>query len=130
MQDLTNPSSLMGASAVGEHLNRSRAKGNTTGRKARYLLSGLLLCNECGQHYVHLKDLRGTLDHDTERARNLLAKLVGHITLRRNGDRVVAEMRGNLPGLLEIDERLDNSGAGRGIRELVPWRPSPFLATP
>ena len=45
----------------------------------------------------------------------LLAKLVGHITLRRDGDRLVAKLRGNLPGLLEMDEGLDNSGAGRGI---------------
>lgn len=63
----------------------------------------------------YLRDLKGTLGRDTERARTLLAKLIGHVTLRRDGERLVAELRGNLPGLLGIDEGLDNPGAGRGI---------------
>lgn len=246
------PQDLWDAARKRREAQRRSAKGNTTGRKPRYLLSGLLLCDECGQHYViktqpyygcsthinrgaevcsngrlvkrdrleevilrlifeevfspetvayvsrkvnaalarragplsvalkrrqaalaqarerlehikeaiaqgiitpttkamleeaercvaeleaplqtpalkhkvsvlptvvesYLKDLRGTLGRDTGRVRSLLAKLVGHVTLRRDGDHLVAEMRGNLPGLLEIDEQLDNSGAGRGI---------------
>ncbi len=68
----------------------------------------------------YLKDLRGTLGRDTDRARVLLAKLVGHITLRRDGDSLVAELRGNLPALLEMDEPLYNRGAGRGILSLPP----------
>ncbi len=31
---------------------RKSARGNVTGRKPRYLFSGLLVCSECGQHYV------------------------------------------------------------------------------
>jgi len=63
-----------------------------------------------------IRDLRGLLGRDTDHTRSLLAKLIGHVTLRRNGERLVAELRGNLPALLELDEALDNSGAGRGIR--------------
>jgi len=63
----------------------------------------------------YLKDLRGSLGRDPERARGLLAKLLGPITLRRDGDKLVAEMRGNLPALLELDEGLYNRDAGRGI---------------
>ncbi len=64
----------------------------------------------------YLKDLRGTLGRDTERSRTLLAKLVGHITLRRDGDKLVAEMKGNLPALLEMDEEaLYKAGSGGRI---------------
>jgi hypothetical protein len=63
----------------------------------------------------YLNDLKGSLGRDTERARSLLAKLVGRITLRRDGDRLVAELQGNLPALLELDDELYNRGAGRGI---------------
>jgi hypothetical protein len=64
---------------------------------------------------TYLKDLKGSLGRDTERARSLLAKLIGQVTLRRDGDRLVAELRGNLPALLELDDKLYNRGAGRGI---------------
>ncbi len=67
---------------------------------------------------MYLSDLKGSLGRDTERSRNLLAKLVGQITLRKDGDRLVAELRGNLPALLELDEELYNRGAGRGILRL------------
>ncbi len=60
----------------------------------------------------YLKDLRGSLGRNPERARELLAKLLGPITLRRDGDRLLAEMRGNLPALLGMDESLYNRGAG------------------
>jgi len=59
-----------------------------------------------------LSNCCGTLGRDTERARSLLAKLVGPITLRRDGHRLVAELRGNLPALLELDDELYNRGAG------------------
>jgi hypothetical protein len=48
----------------------------------------------------------------------LLVKLVGKITLKRGGDRLVAELRGNLPAILELEEELYNRGAGRGIWSL------------
>ncbi len=60
----------------------------------------------------HLKGLRGTLGRNLERARELLAKLLGPITLRRDGNRLIAELRGNLPALLGLDNKLYNSGAG------------------
>src|SRR5205807_5949094 len=39
---------------------------------------------------MYLNDLRGSLGRDTERARDLLVKLVGQITLRRDGNGLVA----------------------------------------
>jgi hypothetical protein len=59
--------------------------------------------------------LKGLLECDTEAPWNPLAKLIGHVTLRRDADRLVAELRGNFPGLVVIHERQDNPGAGRGI---------------
>jgi hypothetical protein len=50
-----------------------------------------------------LRDLEGSLDTDPDEARRLLAKLLGQITLRRDGERLNAEFRGDLLGLLEID---------------------------
>lgn len=64
----------------------------------------------------YLKDLRGSLGRDPERARELLAKLLMPITLRREGNRLIAEMKGNLPALLEMDgEALYNRGSGGRI---------------
>jgi site-specific DNA recombinase len=61
----------------------------------------------------YLRDLRATLDTDRDRARSLLAKLIGPITLRPDGTRLVGEVRGNLPALLDVE--FAKSGAGRGI---------------
>ena len=58
----------------------------------------------------YLRDLRTTLDTDTTRARPLLAKLIGPITLRPDGARLVGEVRGNLPTLLDVE--FAKSGAG------------------
>ncbi len=63
----------------------------------------------------YLGELRATLNHNAERARELLAQLLGPITLRPMGDKLIAELKGNLPALLEMDEALYNCGAGRGI---------------
>jgi predicted S18 family serine protease len=64
----------------------------------------------------YLKDLRGSLNRDPERARDLLAKLLGPITLRREGGKLIAEMKGNLPALLRMDgEALYNGGSGGRI---------------
>lgn len=49
---------------------------------------------------------------------SLLVKLVGRIRRRRDGDRLVVELQGNLPALLELDEELYNHGAGSGISSL------------
>jgi site-specific DNA recombinase len=65
----------------------------------------------------YLKDLRETLGNDTDRARTLLAKMVGTVILRRDGEKLVGEVRGNLQGLLNLkdEERFGSGGAGRGI---------------
>ncbi len=63
----------------------------------------------------YLTDLRGSLGRNPEHARELLAKLLGPITLRRDGGKLVAEMRGNLPALLEMDERCITMERGTGI---------------
>ncbi|HET9001169.1 MAG TPA: hypothetical protein VFP86_16140 [bacterium] len=62
-----------------------------------------------------LRDLKGTVDTDPDYARGLLAKLVGDITLRRKGDHLWAETRGNLAGIVELAAEVVNGGAGRGI---------------
>ncbi len=52
-----------------------------------------------------LRDLKGSLETDPDAARDMLATLIGRVQLRRQGDRLVAEMRGNLPGILGVDEQ-------------------------
>jgi len=42
-----------------------------------------------------LRDLRGSLDTDPDAARALLARLLGHIILKRKDGRLLAEMRGS-----------------------------------
>ncbi|HKV45403.1 MAG TPA: hypothetical protein VJT32_12150 [bacterium] len=51
-----------------------------------------------------LRDLKGSLETDPDAAQALLARLIGPITLRREGRRLMAETRGNLLGLLSIDD--------------------------
>jgi hypothetical protein len=69
----------------------------------------------------YLEDLRGALETDTDRARRLLAKMLGKVTLRREGARLLAEVKGDLLGLLEVDEEMfGKAGAGRGILSLSP----------
>ncbi|HEX2713776.1 MAG TPA: recombinase family protein [Candidatus Acidoferrales bacterium] len=69
----------------------------------------------------YLRELKATMKTDVERARTLLAKLIGPVVLRREGRRLVAEVRGNLEALLELDSAREislcggNRGAGRGI---------------
>lgn len=52
---------------------------------------------------------------DVTAARELLARGVGTITLRPVDGQLVAEMRGNLIGLLGLEAIGPNDGAGRGI---------------
>ena len=54
-----------------------------------------------------------SLNRNPQHARELLTKLLGPITLRRDSVRLIAELRGNLPALLQIGgEALYNPGAG------------------
>jgi hypothetical protein len=63
----------------------------------------------------YMTDLRATFGRDNDRARKALSKLVDQVVLRRHGDRLMAEVRGNLKGLLDLEESFGNAGAGRGI---------------
>jgi hypothetical protein len=67
-----------------------------------------------------MADLRATLGRNNDRARKALSKLVSQVVLRRNGDRLMAEVQGNLKALLDLGERFGNVGAGRGILPLSP----------
>lgn len=64
---------------------------------------------------MYLSDLRRTMSTDVPYARTLLEKLVGKITLRRDGRDLVAEVRGNLVALLGGEAVCGFYGAGRGI---------------
>ena len=62
----------------------------------------------------YLEDLRGALETDTDRARRLLVKMLGKVTLRRDGTRLLADVKGDLPSLLDVDEEVfGRAGAGR-----------------
>ena len=69
----------------------------------------------------YLSDLKGVLNRDNARARHILAKLIGEVILRRHGDRLVAELRGNLHGILDLS--CDSSGAGSPF----PMQPSTVI---
>ncbi len=99
--DLGDP--LSGTSPRGPHIARSHTP-TAERRKVVYLPSMVKAC---------LHDLKGSLETDPDHARSLLARLVGQVTLRRDRDHLIAELRGNLPGILDLD--CDNPGAGRGI---------------
>jgi hypothetical protein len=60
----------------------------------------------------HITDLKATLGRDNARARKALSRLVNQVVLRRHGDRLMAEVQGNLKALLDLDERFGNAGAG------------------
>lgn len=63
----------------------------------------------------YLRDLRGTLETNVDAARRMLALAVEKIVLVRDGPRLMAEVRGNMVGLLEISGCVSSVGAGRGI---------------
>jgi hypothetical protein len=73
----------------------------------------------------YLDDLRSTVETNIEEARRLLARGVERIVLQRDeAGRLWAEMRGNLAGILKVDDGvLAGVGAGRGILSLPPWPP-------
>lgn len=60
---------------------------------------------------TYLRDLRAVLGRDTERARNLLQRLLGDVVLRADQYGLIAEIRGNLNAAVDVD----SDGAGRGI---------------
>ena len=64
----------------------------------------------------YLRDLRETLRRNTDLARQLLARGLNRVVLKRDGTRLVAEVRRNLAGVLRLEEEwFGSGGAGRGI---------------
>jgi hypothetical protein len=55
-----------------------------------------------------LRDLKATFDTDPDHARVLLSRLIGEVTLRRQGAQLIAELQGNLVGLLEMEDQVGN----------------------
>ena len=68
----------------------------------------------------YLDDLRGTLETEIEEARRLLSLGLERIVLRRDEDgHLWAELRGNLAGILRLDDEvLAGAGAGSPSRSL------------
>ncbi len=62
-----------------------------------------------------LKDLAGLLGRDVERSRALLRELLGEVLLQPTAQGVVAELRGNVQGLLPVEKALTglNGSGGR-----------------
>lgn len=67
----------------------------------------------------HLRDLQSVVGKEPDRARVILQKLIGDVTLQPNKEGLEAVLRGNVPGILNLDERYCTTGAG-----------SPFLTQP
>jgi len=67
----------------------------------------------------YLRNLRATLETNVDQARRLLALAVGKTVLVREGRLLVAEITGNLAGVLTLEHSMFGSvGAGRGISSL------------
>lgn len=49
------------------------------------------------------RDLKSSLETDPDEARRLLGNLLGHITLRRDGEHLKAAFQGRLSGLLDVE---------------------------
>jgi hypothetical protein len=72
---------------------------------------------------TYLGDLRAALGTDVEAARMLLGTLIGKVTLHQEGEDLVAEVSGNLVGILGKEASCGWYGAGRGISYLPQWPP-------
>ncbi len=81
----------------------------------------------------YLRQLRETMGTDVERARALLAKLIGPVILRREGPHLVAEIQGNLEALLGLDDPAavslcgGNHGAGSPSQALASMPPDDII---
>ena len=65
-----------------------------------------------------LDDLHGALEHDIDRARAILRQLLGDIILQPMAEGLVAELQGNVQGLLALDQKalgVGNLVAGAGF---------------
>ena len=68
----------------------------------------------------YLEDLRGALKTDTGHARRLLAKMLGKAILGRDGPRLLADIKGNLLGLLDMDEKMFGIAGAWSPARIVP----------
>jgi len=66
----------------------------------------------------YLGDLRAALGTNVAYARTLLEKLLGKVTLHQEGQDLVAEVKGNLVGILGEEALCGFYSAGRGISSL------------
>jgi hypothetical protein len=69
----------------------------------------------------YLGDLRAALGTNGAYARTLLEKLLGKVTLHQEGHDLVAEVKGNLVGIVGEEALCGFYGAGRGISSLAYW---------
>jgi len=65
----------------------------------------------------YLNSLHQVMGKDSARARTILQRLIGEVTLKPNQKGLEAILRGNLSGILDLD-RYCTIGAGRGISSL------------
>ncbi len=64
----------------------------------------------------YLRNLREVMGKDPAHARSILRRLIGEVTLKPNSKGLMAVVRGNLAGILDLSpEVCDTIGAGRGI---------------
>ena len=69
------------------------------------------------RNHAYLNRLHGVMGKDPARARMILQKLIGEVSLKLNQEGLEAILQGNLPGILDLD-RYCTIGAGRGISSL------------
>lgn len=77
---------------------------------------------------AYLHHLKGTVQTDPDHVRALIAKLIGKITLRVKDGHLWAEIRGNVAGLVAVDDQVGNAGAGRLVHELYNSWPMVWVA--
>ncbi len=64
----------------------------------------------------HIRNLHHVMAKEPEQARTILRKLVGEVTLKPNRRGLLAVLRGNVSGILDLSPDIcDTIGAGRGI---------------
>ena len=82
-------------------------------RDARRSLTPVVSVRAAVERY--LRDLRGLLETNVDAARRMPALAVEKIVLIPKDGHLMAEVRGNMAGLLELNGCVSSVGAGRGI---------------
>jgi len=63
----------------------------------------------------YLRDLQRVVGKEPDRARVIVQKLIGEVTMEPNNKGLEAVLRGNLASVLNLEEKYCTTGAGRGI---------------